>query len=354
MHIVREPETEEAFAFLRTELLALRNRKGHMLQILGGCVVDYAGRAASTLDQGERLVLLKPDGTLLVHTATKSKPVNWMPPGANEMGVTMEDDRVVLTVVRSKPHKEVVKIRFLDIRLLLAVPLRDSEELVLRRTEGDLHRLFFENPALIEEGLVVYRGEKATRRGPLDLWGVDRNGHRVIVEVKRSKAGIAEATQLWRYVEMERNGRFDGEKNGHAAVNGNGDGEAHGNETGNDEAHGNGKGNGKGKATGKATGKRKTKGDDKGDDVVTAAPDTPTNGPAPKVRGILVCPGISSKAAQMLADHGLEHKDIDWDDLLAHLEAPRAAGQSTLSLFAGGSAQPLVEKTVRTGKKRHG
>lgn len=304
MHIVREPDAAATLEFLRSELAAARNRRSHLVQLVAACSIRYTGRAASTLDQGERLVILKPDGTLLVHTSQKSKPVNWMPPGANTFSVALEDDHVVLVAERKKPHNETVKLTLLETRLLVALPLRDSEELVLRRTEGDLHRLFFEHPELIEAGIAFHRGEKQTRRGPVDLWGTDADGARVLVEVKRSKAGIAEATQLWRYVEMERTGRY-----------------ANGDDT-----------------------------PEAGD--VTASDD---NGPSrPRIRGILVAPGISDKAQAMLREHELEFLGIDWDELLAHLDAPRAAGQATLATFEGAADAPglVTERTQRTGKRR--
>lgn len=308
MHIVRDPEADATLEFLKSELAAAKNRRGHLIQIVAACTIQYTGRAASTLDQGERLIILKPDGTLLVHTSQKSKPVNWMPPGANTFTVAKDEDAVVLVAERKKPHHETVRLTFTEIRLLVAIPLRDSEELVLRRTEGDMHRLFFEHPDLIEAGITFQRGEKQTRRGPVDLWGTDKTGTRVLVEVKRSKAGISEATQLWRYVEMERTGRYaDGDSDLDA---------------GPPEAP---------------------------DDRVQRAEDTSGR---PKIRGILVSPGLSDKALAMLHEHGLEHVNISWDDLLAHLDAPRAAGQATLGTFADTEAALVREPTRRTGKKR--
>jgi len=47
----------------------------------GRCAVAYEGRAQSQLEAGDRFVLCKPDGTILVHSDTKQKPRNWQPPG---------------------------------------------------------------------------------------------------------------------------------------------------------------------------------------------------------------------------------------------------------------------------------
>jgi hypothetical protein len=63
--------------------------RAEMVTVFGRCTVEYEGRAASTLGPGERLVMLKPDGTVLVHTDEGQKPVNWQPPGCtHEPSVT--------------------------------------------------------------------------------------------------------------------------------------------------------------------------------------------------------------------------------------------------------------------------
>ncbi|HEX2066901.1 MAG TPA: endonuclease NucS, partial [Candidatus Thermoplasmatota archaeon] len=124
MQVLRDPDPAAALAFLQAELAGLAQRRGHLVQAIGECEVRYQGRARSDLHRGERLVLLKPDGTLLVHTAEKAKPVNWQPPGA-AFSVGMEDGRVVLTSHRTKPE-ELVKVTFHAVALLMAAPLRDA------------------------------------------------------------------------------------------------------------------------------------------------------------------------------------------------------------------------------------
>lgn len=202
MKVLREPEPVAALAFLEAELLGLAQRKGHLLQAVGDCEVRYQGRATSTLTRGERLIMLKPDGTLLVHTAAKAKPVNWQPPGA-AFHVGLDGDRVVLTSHRTKPE-ELVRIEFQSIQLLLSIPLRDEADLALVGSEDDLQQLLHEQPDLVEPGFVPARRERDTNRGYLDLDGRDASGRRLVVEIKRTTAGIKEAQQLWRYVEELR------------------------------------------------------------------------------------------------------------------------------------------------------
>ncbi|MEA3142805.1 MAG: endonuclease [Thermoplasmata archaeon] len=258
VQVLRDPDTAAAFAFLQGELQGLAQRRGHLVQAVGDCEVRYQGRARSDLHRGERLLLLKPDGTLLVHTAEKSKPVNWQPPGAS-FSVGLEDGRLVLTSHRTKPE-EIVKVTFHAITLLLAVPLRDAADLALLGTEDDLQALLFVQPSIVEEGFVPARRERGTARGFLDLDGRDAQGRRLVVEVKRTTAGVSEAQQLWRYVERLR-------------------------------------------------------GQDAG------------------ARGILLAPRVAERARKLLADHGLEWKEVDWADILPKVEAMRRGGQSTLMRF---------------------
>lgn len=206
MQLVRDPTDEVTLTFLQEEFARLNEGSGRLLQIVADCEVKYQGRAISTLHRGERLILLKPDGTLLVHTGAKAKPVNWQPPGA-VFDARQGDGRLTMTAYRRKPE-ELVHITFHGVHLLAATPLRDDAELDLIGSEGDLQQLLFEHPELVEEGFVPRRRERDTKRGFYDLDGDDADGHRVIVEVKRTTAGVKEAQQLWRYVEeLSKDGR---------------------------------------------------------------------------------------------------------------------------------------------------
>lgn len=199
MQVLRDPTPETALEFLRNELQGLAQQKGRLIQIVAECTISYQGRARSMLNRGERLLLLKPDGTFLVHTATKAKPVNWQPPGAT-FHAGIEDDALLLTAYRPKPE-EIVKVTFHEVKLLLAVPIRDNEDLALVGSEADLQELLFARPELVEAGFVPRRRERDSARGFYDLDGDDAAGHRLLIEVKRGTAGVKEAQQLWRYVE---------------------------------------------------------------------------------------------------------------------------------------------------------
>jgi RecB family endonuclease NucS len=198
--VLTAPDPTSACRFVREHADAC------MLQLVGGCTIDYQGRAKSSLASGERLVLLKPDGTLLVHSDEGVKPVNWQPPGTTTTADVRELDgetRLVVTVERSSPD-EIVTMAFDDVQLACAFDIEDREDLELLGTEEDIQQLLRLHPDLIEEGFEPYDMELERRRGPMDLYGHDVHGTRTVVEVKRRTAGIEEATQLARYVERER------------------------------------------------------------------------------------------------------------------------------------------------------
>jgi RecB family endonuclease NucS len=184
----------------------LRAEFGRALVVLvGRCSITYEGRARSVLPEGERLILCKPDGTLLVHTASKLKPVNWQPPGC-VFGAAVEEGTLVVSATRDRP-RETIRIAFESLAAAQAFDLEDEAELALDGTEEDLRSALQRVPTVLEEGLTIWARERASGRGPMDLYGEDRRGARVVIEVKRRGATVADVEQLRRYVEREKAAR---------------------------------------------------------------------------------------------------------------------------------------------------
>lgn len=67
-------------------------------------------------------------------------------------------------------------------------------------TESEIEDKVVENPALIEEGFQIFEKQKKTGAGIIDLFGKDKNGKYLIVEVKRSRAKDADIGQILRYI----------------------------------------------------------------------------------------------------------------------------------------------------------
>ena len=194
--VIVKPDVKDALEFIEKT----RKPKGSRVffVIIGDCMVDYRGRARSFLDWGERVVMIKQDGTLLVHQPVKREPVNWQPSGSiTECSV--ENNYLVLRSRHSRPPEK-MKISFRSLKLVAAVSLRDKADLVIVGMESDVVNEIVNNPNIIEEGLRICKREKHVKSGLIDLFGYDQNHIPVVIEVKRSTATISAVQQLRMYV----------------------------------------------------------------------------------------------------------------------------------------------------------
>ena len=169
------------------------------LIVAGNCHVHYAGRANSTLEPGERLLIIKADGSLLVHRPVGYEPVNWQPPGSI-FHVQARENAIEVHAVRQKP-RENVNVTFSSVYMVSALSLADSGEFLLHASEVDMHRAILLKPALLEEGFKPISYEKKVEPGFVDVYGVDKAGRLVVVEVKRKTAGKEAALQLAKYID---------------------------------------------------------------------------------------------------------------------------------------------------------
>jgi RecB family endonuclease NucS len=175
---------------------AISERK--TLILVGNCWVNYRGRASSKLGPGERILMIKKDGSVLVHRSKGYEPVNWQPPGCF-FQTYMEKNSFVVKAIRHKPH-EVIKIHFDRIYLLSILDLTDEGVFSLHASESDMQKAIVLMPSIIEKGLKVITYEKKTDPGFIDVYGVDGNGNLVVIEIKRKTAGKNAVLQLAKYV----------------------------------------------------------------------------------------------------------------------------------------------------------
>ncbi len=192
MLVVETPTPEEA-----VEIIKAKTWKA-MIILLGECSVTYEGRAKSFLDYGERLVIIKKDGSLLVHSDEKREPVNWQPPGTKPT-YHLIDGSLVIKVQRTKPY-EYIRVDFRRINLLTRKELADDAQAVVSGMEEDIVAMILDNPSMIEEGLRVSKKEKRTSSGSIDLFCRDSDNLPVILEVKRGLPGVSAVYQLEAYV----------------------------------------------------------------------------------------------------------------------------------------------------------
>jgi endonuclease len=194
LSILKEPTLAEAVVVIEK---AFTQRK--TLIVAGNCHVHYAGRANSTLENGERLLIIKSDGSLLVHRPVGYEPVNWQPAGS-VFHVEVKDEKLEVHGVRQKP-RESVRVTFSSVLTVSALNLADSGEFILHASEDDMHRAILVKPELFEAGFKPISWEKHVEPGFVDIYGEDKDGKLVIIEVKRRTASKENVLQLSKYIE---------------------------------------------------------------------------------------------------------------------------------------------------------
>ncbi len=169
--------------------------------------MDYAGRLSAHLPLATRLLMLKSDGSVLVHSDSLSyKPLNWMSPPATFSVLDPEPEHEEAGI------REVWKVRNAKTSDMLVISiheiLHDSSHdlgidpgLQKDGVEADLQRLLAEQIDLLGDGHRLVRREYMTAIGPVDILATDATGKSVAVEIKR-RGDIDGVEQLTRYLEL--------------------------------------------------------------------------------------------------------------------------------------------------------
>ncbi len=175
------------------------------------------------------------------------QPVNWQPPGS-EHRAAVRDGRLRVRSTRSSPD-ETLTVRFAAVHQLSAMSVTGGRDLTLHGSEEDLRTRILERPDLVEAGFEPRETERPSGAGPMDVFGVDADGTPVVVELKRRRVGPDAVGQLARYVRALR----------------------------------------------------EELGVEEGD----------RDGADPAVRGVLVAPSVTDRAAERLADRGFDHVALE-------------------------------------------
>jgi endonuclease len=171
--------------------------------VIARCQVDYAGRLTAHLPMATRLIMVKNDGSVLVHSDGGSyKPLNWMSPPARLREGTSDDGRVEWLVHgKDGPDGGTLRILIDEVLSDTRHDLGVDPGLQKDGVEKHLQELLAEHPATLAEGLSLVRREFPTAIGPVDLMCRDATGAAVAVEIKR-RGDIDGVEQLTRYLEL--------------------------------------------------------------------------------------------------------------------------------------------------------
>jgi RecB family endonuclease NucS len=171
-----------------------------MRLIVARCEVTYTGRLTAVLPEALRLLMLKSDGSVMVHADTGGfKPQNWMTPP------TVIEDEGDHIVVRKKAGKteDRLDIRIVEVLSDVSHDMGEAAALEKDGVERDLQEALAAAPQWCGEGFRLVRREWPTDIGPVDLMCRDEEDGWIAVEIKRI-ATIDAVEQLSRYLERIR------------------------------------------------------------------------------------------------------------------------------------------------------
>jgi RecB family endonuclease NucS len=165
-----------------------------MRLVIARCSVDYVGRLTAHLPEAVRLLVVKADGSVLVHSDTGGyKPLMWMTPPCS---LLVGDDAWTVT---NKGGEQLV-ISVLEVLSDSAHDLGTDPGLVKDGVEKQLQQLLADQCHVLGDGWTLVQREYFTDIGPVDLLCRDAAGAHVLVEVKRH-AEIDSVEQLTRYLQ---------------------------------------------------------------------------------------------------------------------------------------------------------
>ncbi len=134
-----------------------------MIVMVLTCSISYSGRTGSDLGEGERLVILKEDGCVLVHRRSNYQPVNWQPPGC-VFQTRIENERLIIKAVRPSPL-ETLTMTVSRVDFLGTFRLNDEAEFLLHSSEEEMQKAILVEPSLVEPGLQIVDFEKKVAPG---------------------------------------------------------------------------------------------------------------------------------------------------------------------------------------------
>jgi RecB family endonuclease NucS len=167
--------------------------------IVARCEVIYTGRLTAVLPEALRLVMVKSDGSVMVHADSGGyKPSNWM------TAPTIIEEEPGSMNVRKPGTEDRLEVRIAEVISDVSHDMGEAAALEKEGVEREFQELLADAPHWCGEGLRLVRREWPTDIGPVDLMCLDPEDEYVAVEIKR--VGTIDAVeQLTRYLERIRN-----------------------------------------------------------------------------------------------------------------------------------------------------
>ena len=174
--------------------------------VIARCSVDYSGRLTAHLPLAARLLIIKADGSVLVHSDGGSyKPLNWMSPPCTFKELDPSPDQAdagvkrVWHVCHQKTDDRLI-VNLFDVIEDSSYDLGTDPGLVKDGVEAHLQELLAAQIELLGPGFTLIRREFPTAIGPVDIMARGPRGA-VAVEIKR-RGEINGVEQLTRYLDL--------------------------------------------------------------------------------------------------------------------------------------------------------
>jgi len=174
-----------------------------MRLLIATCEVDYSGRLTAHLPMAKRLVMVKSDGSVSVHSETGAyKPLNWMSAPCSTI-IEPGDDQTSRVWTVTNQSSDTLRITIAEVESDSTYDLGVDPGLVKDGVEKHLQELLAAHPSRIRPDLTLVQREYYTAIGPVDLLCRSSSGTHVAVEIKR-RGEIDGVEQLTRYLDLMR------------------------------------------------------------------------------------------------------------------------------------------------------
>lgn len=166
------------------------NIKNQPFCLYANCTVEYDGRAYSTLEAGNYLIIYKEDQSLMIHGNTKVTPLNYQ---SSKTKLEIETNKLKFT-----RKKEIIIITINQILQLTYLENWSSNQIKISRTEQELTNKIITNANNYFKNITKIETEHQTSHGPIDILIINETHN--IIEVKRNKITLNNCYQLQKYL----------------------------------------------------------------------------------------------------------------------------------------------------------
>ncbi|MHA2297186.1 MAG: endonuclease NucS domain-containing protein [Candidatus Hodarchaeales archaeon] len=171
----------------------------NVIIIFGHCSAYFDGIIKSSLEQGDRILIVKKDLSIMLHGPTGVKPIQWQKAHVGKVSFKITDDHHLQMETYRPKTDESFFITFSEIYNALAFDAKDISSASITGDEKDFVDYLASNTDIIEKELKIIERERETDHGFIDIFARDGDSKLVIIEVKKQQATLADAHQLKRY-----------------------------------------------------------------------------------------------------------------------------------------------------------